>query len=726
MKKTLPLGIIAMLLVLIPASLAQERGPLVIIQGTPDTTTAPPQVRTYVSVIDPNTAQNIGDLGADSFQVKEAGTGIGTPDLSYEPVGLAVAIVVDRGGISAPGDTRIHQATDLVRELVNRLSATGASSDDIAAIVGVGEGGVLQPEENFSYNPVDYNLVRNALVAMEGEAVRGGTPLYEGLDEALRLLTANPDATIRDVLSHRRKVIVVFSDGIDPNFSDEVREQDIIRKANAADISIYAIGMAQRGGSLSAEGNLKRLAHETFGLYQLHNNEETHAQVLTLFDNIVTQRNQYLVSYATRQPKGTYTLDVRVNTAIGSADDAVHFSSVLEPPQVMLSSPTEGAVYTVPYSHTPRVEIPLSVSLAFPDGVGRDPSVVRYYANGVLVATSTAAPFDARWDVTDYITQTEETADTQETKVEQFTFIAQADDSYLPQTVASAPVNVEVRWEPLPPRTIPQKTVKWLGLYWWLLGILAALAVGLLVLLILLIRTRGELARKVITSTTGVLKGITRPLSAAMARAPGKLVVVQGANVGKEFRLSGAVVKVGRDPQFCDFALYDEYVSNPHFSIQQDQTQFYITDEGSKNGTRVNGVPISPHQRMLLQPDAVIEVGMTRLQFKRLGGTTRQLGQPVPAAPGAPAPYQPPGPTYQPPPPTQVQPPGAQPPGPTYQPPPTQVRPPGAQPPGPTYQPPPPTQVQPPGAQPPGPGAPQQPQPTPQPPVRGGPTKVIH
>jgi pSer/pThr/pTyr-binding forkhead associated (FHA) protein len=108
------------------------------------------------------------------------------------------------------------------------------------------------------------------------------------------------------------------------------------------------------------------------------------------------------------------------------------------------------------------------------------------------------------------------------------------------------------------------------------------------------------------------------------------------------------VVKVGRDPQFCDFALYDEFASNPHFSITLEQTQFFITDEGSTNGTRVSGAPLQPHQRVLLQPDAIIEVGQTRLQFKRLGGTTRQLdAQPAP----------PPEPAQRSHPPTQLAPP---------------------------------------------------------------------
>jgi pSer/pThr/pTyr-binding forkhead associated (FHA) protein len=140
------------------------------------------------------------------------------------------------------------------------------------------------------------------------------------------------------------------------------------------------------------------------------------------------------------------------------------------------------------------------------------------------------------------------------------------------------------------------------------------------------------MAQQAVSSTTQALKGVTKQLSGASKRAPGKLVILQGANVGKEFRLATQMVKVGRDPQFCDFALYDEYASNPHFSIQMEQNKFFITDEGSTNGTRLNGRPLQPQQRVPLQPDAIIEVGQTRLQFKRLGGTTRQIGQRQPSA----------------------------------------------------------------------------------------------
>lgn len=99
-----------------------------------------------------------------------------------------------------------------------------------------------------------------------------------------------------------------------------------------------------------------------------------------------------------------------------------------------------------------------------------------------------------------------------------------------------------------------------------------------------------------------------RPLAA--------LTILKGANAGKVFRFTSQIM-VGRDPQFCDLPLYDEYVTNPHFFIQMKLNGFFITDKGSTNGTRVNGMPIPPQQPVLLQPDAIIEVGSTRLQFKR-------------------------------------------------------------------------------------------------------------
>jgi hypothetical protein len=636
MRKTLSiLTLVLVLSITLQAGQAQGVGPLVIIQGEPDARSAPPQVRTYVSVIDKSLGQSVEGLEASDFVVEEAGTVVDQPSISYESVGIGIVVVIDRGGIAARGDARIGQATGLVRDLIDRLNVTGASNDDMIAVVGVGEGGALAPEEDFSYNPVDTNLVLNALVTMEGEVVSGGTPLYEGLDEAIRLLSENTDGTIRDVLARRRRVIFVFSDGIDPDFSDSAREEDIIRKARDADISIYTVGMAQRDRELSAADNLVRLAHQTYGLYQLHNNDETHQQVLNMFDRVLTQRQQYLIQYTTVLPQGDYTLNIVADTSIGSAEDHGSFSSILELPQIALISPSDGYTVTVPYSRTlggpVTTTIALGVQVSHPDGVTRNPREVRYFANGVYIGTSTTPPtYDFSWQISDEITTTLEPLD------QEYTFVALANDTYLDQSYQTAsPITVEVTWEPVE-FTLMERAMEWLLNFWWLLVILGILAIGFLAVLFLLVRTRGELARRVVTSTTGVLKGVTKRLGSTPAQAGAKLVILQGANLGREFRLAQPVIKVGRDPQFCDFPLYDEHVSNPHFSIYQEQANYFVVDERSTNGTRLNGVPIQPGQRMHLQPDAIIELGMTRLQFKRLGGPTRQLGRGAPPQAGSP------------------------------------------------------------------------------------------
>jgi len=665
MKRTLSiLAAGVLLLAAVQAGLAQDAVPLVIIHRPPDAATAPPEVRTYISVIDWEEAESVEGLTAEDFAVEEDGDAVEIGSVSYETAGLAVVIVVDRGGISAPGDGRIAEAAGLAEDLIGKLSAPGGSGDDMIAVVGIGEDG-MDPLENFTFAPVDTGRAKNALIPMVGETVSGGTPLYEGLDAALGLLTENADAKIGGALASRRKVVVVFSDGIDPDFSETTRYDDVIRKAVEADISIYTVGMAKPDSELSAADNLKRLAHQTKGVYQLHNDDESHAQVLDLFDRMVTQRQQYLITYETRSPKGSHTLLVSVRALSAVVEAEVPFISVLEPLRISLTAPADGGSYTVPitydevpclYMYTKRenfrydtpTSIPLSVEVTQVDGAFREPAEVRYYASGDFIGSSTSAPtYDFTWEVL----QTHVVTPTEQPQEERFTLTARANDPYLDDRMESQEVTVVVTWKAME-QTQCVEWEGWVYSFWWVICIVGVLALGLFFLLVMLIRTRGELARKVVTRTTGVLKGVTKRLGGGMPdRAPGKLVVIQGANVGREFRLAAPVVKVGRDPQFCDFALYDDYVSNPHFSVRLEQTKFYVVDEGSTNGTRLNGVPIPPQRRMLLQPDAIIEVGSTRLQFKRVGGTTRQLkigGAQPPPAPQPPPKHPPTQPQQQP------------------------------------------------------------------------------
>jgi hypothetical protein len=126
------------------------------------------------------------------------------------------------------------------------------------------------------------------------------------------------------------------------------------------------------------------------------------------------------------------------------------------------------------------------------DGAPRDPPEVRYFANGVLIGRSTTPPtFDLTWDMSTVVTPTEEV------QSQDYTLAANADDGYLGTGMTSQPVNIHVTWEekevPIVEAIVDEGRENW-----WVIVILIGLAIGLLVLLILLIRTRGELARKVI------------------------------------------------------------------------------------------------------------------------------------------------------------------------------------------------------------------------------------
>jgi Mg-chelatase subunit ChlD len=622
MKRCLPLlvSVCVLGLLLQVTGEAQGSGPEIDILGRPDASSNPPNVNTYVSVINPDTGRAIDGLGIDNFSVQVSGEEVDTT-VSTETSGIAVAIVIDRGGIARSGDRRIEDAVNLADSLLGRLNVDGTDTADMVSLIGIRgrDNGGLTPLVPFTdYDP---NLIRNEFDALRTEAVSEVTPLYDGIDQALEWFTENTDDQLQDKLNRRRQIIVVFSDGIDNQFSSEAHETIIINKCVDNGILLYAVRM--EGGPTDAD-NMEALAVQTNGIYVTHT-PATEGGVESFFDDIVTQRQTYRLTFPLRRRQGDYEVRVRVlDTPAGDGSDISVVSSPLQLPEINLTSPIDGESFGVPFVREEggygSFVVTLSAEVRPRDGITRDPAEVSYFANGVRIGSGNTAPsFDFDWDVGDIVTATDEI------EVREYTFVALANDPYLEERIESAPVTVRVTWEAAE-RSVVEETEKWFLTYWWLLIILVFFALGLLVLLIMLIRTRGQLAKKLVAQTTGVVKGVTRRLGAAPSKAPGKLVIVKGVNVGREYRLDIRTIKVGRDPQFSDFPLYDEFTSNPHFSVQMDQNNFYITDEGSTNGTRINGVPIRPRQRVLLQPDAIVEAGQTKLQFKRLGGETRQLG----------------------------------------------------------------------------------------------------
>lgn len=628
--------ILTVLMVVVVPGGAQATAPLFLVHSRPIANrTASPDVQVFTSVIDRETAQSIGELTRENFTLRTSDAAISVDAVSYEAVGLAVVFVVDRGGIAARGDTRIKDATNLVRELVDRLEATGAANDDMMAIVGIGEGGKLEPQEDFTYNAVDKNRVLNALNIMDDQAVVGPTPLFEGVDKALDYLLNNQN--YRAELDRRRKVMVVFSDGVDDT-SEISKLQDIWPKAERAGISIYTIGMARgANGTLSANADdtLKRMAYQTGGLYSLHNGS-THQQVLDFFDRLKTQRQQYVLRFTNFRKSGIYPLTVTASTHFGVAEQRTEFDGVLTLPRITLVSPNNGDVFHVPYledSGATETIVELRVNIMFDsDQIERYPEEVAYYVNGNYVGSGTEAPeFIFLWEASKQETPTFDTLE------KAYTLNAQATDPLLGEVYKSdaQPVTINVSWGPKPtptpepsPTPLPpvEQITEDVKANWWVLVIFFLLAVGLVVLFLLFIKARKDLIAQGQRPT--MRQTVTQVLDPnRMRRRLGVLTVLRGAGGAREFTLTEDVTAFGRDDKnLCDIQLHDDFVSGRHFTIrfERSQSQFYIVDEGSRNKTYLNGGELPPMQPVLLTPNSIIRVGDTELQFQA-GSVTRKL-----------------------------------------------------------------------------------------------------
>ena len=99
------------------------------------------------------------------------------------------------------------------------------------------------------------------------------------------------------------------------------------------------------------------------------------------------------------------------------------------------------------------------------------------------------------------------------------------------------------------------------------------------------------------------------------------LRALQGLEPGKLFPLEGASVVLGRHPA-CEIVLESGSVSRQHARILNIDGVFYLEDLHSRNGTFLNGRPIT--QRQVLSEDD--EVGICDLSF------TFHLGRPEPNA----------------------------------------------------------------------------------------------
>jgi hypothetical protein len=103
---------------------------------------------------------------------------------------------------------------------------------------------------------------------------------------------------------------------------------------------------------------------------------------------------------------------------------------------------------------------------------------------------------------------------------------------------------------------------------------------------------------------------------AAARRGGGRLVVVKSPTLpeGEQHVLDSRALTIGRSPHNDIELRGDQFASATHVRIEPRRDGVWLEDEGSTNGTFVNGVRVDRPRK--LAPGDVVRVGETHLRYE--------------------------------------------------------------------------------------------------------------
>jgi pSer/pThr/pTyr-binding forkhead associated (FHA) protein len=117
-----------------------------------------------------------------------------------------------------------------------------------------------------------------------------------------------------------------------------------------------------------------------------------------------------------------------------------------------------------------------------------------------------------------------------------------------------------------------------------------------------------------------------------------RLVFVSGPNRGQTYLAYRKITSIGRRRRDNDIAVFDTGISNRHAEIRRGPDGFVLVDEGSKNGTVLNGKPV--HRSPIMVGDC-IQLGSTTIEVRAADDAAPPIPPEPVAAPAEPAPAEP-------------------------------------------------------------------------------------
>jgi len=262
-------------------------------------------VRVFVTVTDRD-GRLVTNLTQSEFEARDEGKPQPVSVFDNSPKPIQLVTLLDVSGSMHGNLPLLRGATE---QLFKRLGA-----DDVARLGTFGKEVNISPEFTHDVNELLSSLPRE----IDPQAP---TPLWRAVDQAMDLFKDGPD---------KRRIVLILSDGQDTGMTQFTKKlvspAEIIDRARAEDVMIYAVGMQSRsdhppvlqpGGLRAAltrdlpDPGLAKVAEESGGGYtEIRYGEDLGAAFARVADEI---HSQYLLGYEPPKRDGkVHHIDVKV------------------------------------------------------------------------------------------------------------------------------------------------------------------------------------------------------------------------------------------------------------------------------------------------------------------------------------------------------------------------------------------------------------------------------
>lgn len=240
--------------------------------------------------------QHVSGLTAQAFRIFENGVPRPVSIFSGQHEPVTLGLILDVSGSMTRTRERLAYAA-------SAFAGTGSPEDELFAIV-VGDRPVPVLPEDAPFTS-DAHVLRTAIARAHRPG--GMTALYRAIADGLDQLARG---------SHTRRALVVVSDGVDN--ASRLSFDDTLRRAQASNAAIYAVGLADPASISRDPGHLRKLARATGGEAYF---PDDNAAALDSLERMAADIHQsYTLGFvpsATAKDGARSRLDVRVQTADG-------------------------------------------------------------------------------------------------------------------------------------------------------------------------------------------------------------------------------------------------------------------------------------------------------------------------------------------------------------------------------------------------------------------------